>query len=58
MVAQHPLVAALAREVQLGAAVLDLRAHPDGGLRVPITLPRTDGRATAEAPDTETSVAR
>ncbi|MFJ8863749.1 sensor histidine kinase [Streptomyces sp. NPDC102451] len=37
---------------------LELRARPDGGLRVTITLPRTDGRATAEAPDTETGVAR
>ncbi|MER5434178.1 HAMP domain-containing sensor histidine kinase [Streptomyces sp. NPDC002588] len=37
---------------------LDLRARPDGGLRVTITLPRTDGRATAEAPGTETGVAR
>jgi signal transduction histidine kinase len=37
---------------------LDLRARPDGGLRVTITLPRTDGRATAEAPDTEMGVAR
>jgi signal transduction histidine kinase len=36
---------------------LDLRAGPDGGLRVTITLPRTDGRATAEAPHTETGVA-
>ncbi|MDT0395693.1 MULTISPECIES: HAMP domain-containing sensor histidine kinase [Streptomyces] len=37
---------------------LDLRARPDGGLRVTVALPRTDGRATAEAPDTETSAAR
>lgn len=37
---------------------LDLRARPDGGLCVTITLPRTDGRATAEAPGTETGVAR
>ncbi|MGC5399218.1 sensor histidine kinase [Streptomyces sp. DT20] len=37
---------------------LDLRARPDGGLRVTITLPRTDGRAMAEAPDTEMGVAR
>ncbi|MGW2961047.1 HAMP domain-containing sensor histidine kinase [Streptomyces sp. NPDC001220] len=36
---------------------LDLRARPDGGLRVTITLPRTDGRATAEAPGAETGVA-
>jgi signal transduction histidine kinase len=36
---------------------LDLRARPDGGLRVTITLPHTEGRATAEAPNTETSVA-
>ncbi|MEV6764378.1 HAMP domain-containing sensor histidine kinase [Streptomyces sp. NPDC051105] len=35
---------------------LDLRARPDGGLRVTITLPRTDGRATAGAPDAETGV--
>ncbi|GAA4809113.1 ATP-binding protein [Streptomyces ziwulingensis] len=37
---------------------LDLRARPDGGLRVTITLPRADGRATAKAPGTETGVAR
>ncbi|WP_433543725.1 hypothetical protein ACQPZG_00445 (plasmid) [Streptomyces sp. CA-294286] len=48
---------------------LDLRARPDGGLRVTLTLPdgglrvtltlpRTDGRATVKAPDTETDVAR
>ncbi|MFJ4126388.1 sensor histidine kinase [[Kitasatospora] papulosa] len=37
---------------------LDLRARSDGGLRVTIILPRTDGRATAKAPDTETGVAR
>ncbi|MFI8895467.1 sensor histidine kinase [Streptomyces paradoxus] len=37
---------------------LDLRARPDGGLRVTITFPRTDGRATAQAPNTETGVAR
>ncbi|MGW3463061.1 sensor histidine kinase [Streptomyces olivaceoviridis] len=37
---------------------LELRARPDGGLRVTITLPRTDGRATAQAPGTETGVAR
>ncbi|MFD7818592.1 sensor histidine kinase [Streptomyces sp. NPDC059785] len=36
---------------------LDLRARPDGGLRVTITLPRTDGRATVEAPNSETGVA-
>ncbi len=36
---------------------LDLRARSDGGLRVTITLPGTDGRATAEAPSTETGVA-
>ncbi|MET9887947.1 HAMP domain-containing sensor histidine kinase [Streptomyces sp. NPDC006430] len=37
---------------------LDLRARPDGGLRVTVALPRTDGRATAEAPGTETGAAR
>ncbi|MFB7553732.1 sensor histidine kinase [Streptomyces sp. NPDC056154] len=37
---------------------LDLRARPDGGLRVTITLPRTDGRATAKAPNNETGGAR
>ncbi|WP_051707330.1 MULTISPECIES: sensor histidine kinase [unclassified Streptomyces] len=37
---------------------LDLRARPDGGLRVTLTLPRTDDRATAEASDTETGMAR
>ncbi|MGW1987313.1 sensor histidine kinase [Streptomyces collinus] len=37
---------------------LDLSARPDGGLRVTITLPSTDGRATAKAPDTETGTAR
>ncbi|MFI2415742.1 sensor histidine kinase [Streptomyces sp. NPDC018947] len=37
---------------------LDLRARPDGGLRVTISLPRRDGGATTEAPDTETGVAR
>ncbi|MFD5157032.1 sensor histidine kinase [Streptomyces hawaiiensis] len=37
---------------------LDLRARPDGGLRVTITLPRTDGRATAKAPNSETDGAR
>ncbi|MFB7999385.1 sensor histidine kinase [Streptomyces sp. NPDC056002] len=37
---------------------LDLRARPDGGLRVTIILPRTDSRATVEALDTETGVAR
>ncbi|MEU4876748.1 HAMP domain-containing sensor histidine kinase [Streptomyces sp. NPDC021608] len=37
---------------------LDLRARPDGGLRVTLTLPGTDGRSTPEAPHTETSVAR
>ncbi|WP_344422663.1 sensor histidine kinase [Streptomyces lavendulocolor] len=37
---------------------LDLRARPDGGLRVTITLPRTDGRGMAESPDTEMGVAR
>lgn len=37
---------------------LALRARPDGGLRVTIALPRTDGGAAAEAPGTETGVAR
>ncbi|MFF8905066.1 sensor histidine kinase [Streptomyces olivaceoviridis] len=37
---------------------IDLRARPDGGLRVTITLPGTDGKATAEAPDTVTGAAR
>ncbi|MFD7710136.1 sensor histidine kinase [Streptomyces sp. NPDC059786] len=37
---------------------LDLRARHGGGLRVTITPPRTDGRATVEAPNTETGVAR
>jgi hypothetical protein len=39
MVAHHPLVAALAREVQLGAAVLeDIEEHaPSGPLWVPLT---------------------
>ncbi|MFE6975914.1 sensor histidine kinase [Streptomyces sp. NPDC057682] len=37
---------------------LNLRARPDGGLRVTITLPRTDGRATAQAPGAETGVVR
>ncbi|MFE0579681.1 ATP-binding protein [Streptomyces sp. NPDC058874] len=37
---------------------LDLRARPDGGLRVTVTLPRTDGRATAETPHTERGVVR
>ncbi|MEU0949843.1 replication-relaxation family protein [Streptomyces canus] len=39
MVAQHPLVAALAREVQLGAAVLeDIEEHgPSGSVWVPLT---------------------
>ncbi|MER5530567.1 HAMP domain-containing sensor histidine kinase [Streptomyces sp. NPDC002677] len=37
---------------------LHLRARPDGGLRVTITLPRADGRATAKAPHTGTGVAR
>ncbi|MGW6403323.1 sensor histidine kinase [Streptomyces sp. NPDC055134] len=37
---------------------LELRARPDGGLRVTVALPRTDGRATAEALGTETGVAR
>ncbi|MFF2328897.1 MULTISPECIES: sensor histidine kinase [unclassified Streptomyces] len=36
---------------------LDLAARLDGGLRVTITLPRTDGR-TAKAPDTDTEVTR
>ncbi|MFB7756503.1 sensor histidine kinase [Streptomyces sp. NPDC056121] len=36
---------------------LDLRARSDGGLRVTIILPRTDSRATVEAPDTGTGVA-
>jgi hypothetical protein len=38
MVAQHPLVAALAREVQLGAAVLeDIEEHsPSGSVWVPL----------------------
>ncbi|MGC0334589.1 signal transduction histidine kinase [Streptomyces sp. SAI-170] len=49
------IVAAIA---QSHHGTLELRARPDGGLRVTITLPRTDGRATAEATDTETSVAR
>ena len=41
MVAQHPLVAALAREVRLGAAVLeDLEQH--GPIR-PVWVPLTDG---------------
>ncbi|MFD3437065.1 sensor histidine kinase [Streptomyces sp. NPDC058685] len=35
---------------------LDLRARPDGGLRLTITLPGTDGGATAEAPNTETGL--
>lgn len=35
---------------------LDLRARPDGGLRVTVTLPRTDGRTTTEAHGTETGV--
>lgn len=39
MVAQHPLVAALSREVQLGAAVLeDIEHHgPSGSVWVPLT---------------------
>ncbi|WP_030042353.1 replication-relaxation family protein, partial [Streptomyces resistomycificus] len=39
MVAQHPLVAALAREVQLGAGVLeDIEEHgPSGSVWVPLT---------------------
>lgn len=39
MVAHHPLVAALTREVQLGAAVLeDIEEHtPSGPLWVPLT---------------------
>ncbi|MFF5970003.1 sensor histidine kinase [Streptomyces sp. NPDC012769] len=49
------IVAAIARAHH---GTLDLRARPDGGLRVTVHLPRTDGRATAEAPDTETCVAR
>ncbi len=38
MVAQHPLVAALAREVQLGAVVLeDIEEHgPSGSVWVPL----------------------
>jgi signal transduction histidine kinase len=49
------IVAAVARAHH---GTLDLRARSDGGLRVVITLPRTDGRATAETPDAEKSVAR
>lgn len=37
---------------------LDLRARPDGGLRVTITLPRAAGGATVGAPHAENSVAR
>ncbi|WEH12527.1 HAMP domain-containing sensor histidine kinase [Streptomyces sp. VNUA24] len=37
---------------------LDLRARPDGGLGVTVTLPRTDGRATAKALDTEAGAVR
>ncbi|MEU1369152.1 HAMP domain-containing sensor histidine kinase [Streptomyces sp. NPDC005803] len=48
------IVAAIA---QAHHGTLDLLARPDGGLRVTITLPRTDGSATAKTPDTETSVA-
>jgi signal transduction histidine kinase len=44
--------------IQAHHGTLDLRARPAGGLRVTITLPRTDGRAMAEAPDTEMGVAR
>ncbi|MEK0099236.1 HAMP domain-containing sensor histidine kinase, partial [Streptomyces sp. A475] len=36
---------------------LNLRARPDGGLCVTIILPRTDSRATVQAPDTQTGVA-
>ncbi|MDX2525723.1 sensor histidine kinase [Streptomyces europaeiscabiei] len=36
---------------------LDLHARPDGGLRVTVTLPRTDDR-TAKAPNAERDVAR
>lgn len=42
MVAQHPLVATLAREVRLGAAVLeDLEQH---GPIQPVWVPLTGGR--------------
>jgi signal transduction histidine kinase len=44
--------------IQAHHGTLDLRARPDGGLRVTITLPRTGGRATAQAPNTDTGVAR
>ncbi|MEU2338763.1 ATP-binding protein [Streptomyces sp. NPDC013172] len=44
--------------IQAHDGTLELRARPDGGLRVTITLPRTDGRATAQAPGAETGVAR
>ncbi|MFB7191473.1 sensor histidine kinase [Streptomyces sp. NPDC056178] len=44
--------------IQAHHGTLDLRARPDGGLRVTITLPRTDGRATAKAPNNETGGAR
>ncbi|WP_328665722.1 ATP-binding protein [Streptomyces sp. NBC_00322] len=36
---------------------LDLRARPDGGLRVTVTLPHPGDRAT-KGPNTETDVAR
>ncbi|GAA3379212.1 ATP-binding protein [Streptomyces sannanensis] len=48
------IVAAIA-EAHSGS--LELRARPDGGLRVAITIPRTDDRAT-KAPGAETDVAR
>ncbi|MFD7090449.1 sensor histidine kinase [Streptomyces sp. NPDC059896] len=37
---------------------LDLYPRPDGGPRVTIALPRTDGGATAETRDAERGVAR
>ncbi|MFF4380700.1 sensor histidine kinase [Kitasatospora sp. NPDC001547] len=48
----------VAAVTQAHHGALHLRARPDGGLRVTVTLPRTDGRATAQSPDTETGVAR
>jgi signal transduction histidine kinase len=49
------IVAAIA---QAHHGTLDLRARSDGGLRVTIALPRTDGRATAKAPNNKRSGVR
>ncbi|MGW4275073.1 sensor histidine kinase [Streptomyces seoulensis] len=49
------IVAAIARAHH---GDLDLRPRADGGLRVTVTLPRTDGGAPVKAPGTETGVER